>query len=213
VSIRVRHSTLFDLDSIAPLGSRAWAEESRQSIQDALDQSVDGKVKFSSAMRYFWQHGGWKVLEDASGETFKDLRSFALAKRPHGLHMSLPVFKAFMKDIGRATEETSEYAETHPLPENGENQHSEKRGSYVIRPSTHGTSADYLARRIARDRPDILERMKAGEYRSVRSAAKDAGIVREKTPIEQLQHWWQKASEEERTMFLNSVTSECQDEI
>lgn len=31
-----------------------------------------------------------------------------------------------------------------------------------------GTSADYLTARIARDRPDILERMKAGEYPSVR---------------------------------------------
>lgn len=40
-----------------------------------------------------------------------------------------------------------------------------------------GTSDKYLADRIARDRPDILERMKAGEYRSVRSAAIDAGII------------------------------------
>ena len=30
------------------------------------------------------------------------------------------------------------------------------------------TNADYLTARIARDRPDILERMKAGEYPSVR---------------------------------------------
>jgi hypothetical protein len=28
---------------------------------------------------------------------------------------------------------------------------------------THGNNADYLTARIARDRPDILERMKAGE--------------------------------------------------
>lgn len=39
-----------------------------------------------------------------------------------------------------------------------------------------GTGADYLTARIARDRPDILERMKAGEYRSVRAAALDAGL-------------------------------------
>jgi hypothetical protein len=41
----------------------------------------------------------------------------------------------------------------------------------------YGTNADYLTRRIARDHPDILERMKAGEYRSVRAAALEAGIV------------------------------------
>lgn len=206
VSIKVRHSSLFDLDSIAPLGSRTWAEESRQSIQDALDHAVDGKVKFTDAMRYFWRHGGWKLLEDASGMAFQDIRSFALAKRPHGLHMSLQVFKAFMKDIGKATEEISDYAETHPLPEHGEIGGGHSRVDSV-NSAKGGNSTDYLARRIARDRPDILERMKSGQYKSVRAAAKDAGIVREKTPIEQLTYWWKKASEEDRTMFLNSVTS------
>lgn len=34
--------------------------------------------------------------------------------------------------------------------------------------------ADYRVARIARDRPDILDRMKAGEYRSVYAAAIDA---------------------------------------
>ncbi len=33
------------------------------------------------------------------------------------------------------------------------------------------TNADYLTARIARDRPDILDRMKDGEYKSVRAAA------------------------------------------
>jgi ribosomal protein L44E len=42
------------------------------------------------------------------------------------------------------------------------------------------TNAEYLTARIARDRPDILERMKAGEFRSVRAAAKEAGIVKDK---------------------------------
>jgi len=32
----------------------------------------------------------------------------------------------------------------------------------------YGTDADYLTARIARDRPDILDRMKTGEYASVR---------------------------------------------
>jgi hypothetical protein len=41
-----------------------------------------------------------------------------------------------------------------------------------------GNNADYLTARIARDRPDILARMKAGEFRSVRAAAREAGIVR-----------------------------------
>lgn len=37
-------------------------------------------------------------------------------------------------------------------------------------------SADYLTGRIARDRPDVWERMKAGEFKSVAAAARAAGI-------------------------------------
>ncbi len=46
-----------------------------------------------------------------------------------------------------------------------------------------GNSVDYFTARIARDRPDILERMKAGEFSSVRQAAKEAGIVNERLSV------------------------------
>ena len=35
----------------------------------------------------------------------------------------------------------------------------------------------YLVNRIARDLPDVLERMKAGEFAAVREAARAAGIL------------------------------------
>ena len=38
------------------------------------------------------------------------------------------------------------------------------------------SNADYLSSRIARDRPDIWERMKRGEFKSVAAAAREAGI-------------------------------------
>jgi hypothetical protein len=55
----------------------------------------------------------------------------------------------------------------------------EKANPYNIRVTEdgYGTNADYLTRRIARDHPDIFERMKAGEYKSVHAAALEAGIV------------------------------------
>ena len=43
-----------------------------------------------------------------------------------------------------------------------------------------GNSNQYLTARIARDRPDILERMKHGQFRSVRAAAIEAGIIKPK---------------------------------
>jgi hypothetical protein len=46
-----------------------------------------------------------------------------------------------------------------------------------------GNSADYLTRRIVRDHPDIAEKMRNGEYKSVRAAALDAKIVHPTTTI------------------------------
>lgn len=46
-----------------------------------------------------------------------------------------------------------------------------------------GNSRAYLIGRIARDRPDILARMKAGEFEYVHQAALAAGIVREKQRV------------------------------
>ncbi len=40
-----------------------------------------------------------------------------------------------------------------------------------------GNRSQYLVNRIARDRPEILERMKAGEFAFVRQAAIAAGII------------------------------------
>ncbi len=40
-----------------------------------------------------------------------------------------------------------------------------------------GNRSQYLVNRIARDRPDVLARMKAGEFAYVRQAAIAAGII------------------------------------
>ena len=39
-----------------------------------------------------------------------------------------------------------------------------------------GNKSDYLVARIARDHPDILERMKKGEFQTMAEAAREAGI-------------------------------------
>jgi hypothetical protein len=45
-------------------------------------------------------------------------------------------------------------------------------------PLKQGNTSEYLAARLARDNPDILERVKAGEFPSMRAAAVAAGIVK-----------------------------------
>lgn len=64
-----------------------------------------------------------------------------------------------------------------PQPSLGTNQHSEG-GCDDVTPLDRGNSQAYLLRRLARDAPDVLERVKAGEFTSARAAAIEAGIIR-----------------------------------
>ena len=65
-----------------------------------------------------------------------------------------------------------------------------------------GTDPTYLAQKIARDRPDIAERLARGEFRSVRQAAIEAGVIRIPTPIEVAQKAFGKLTTEERSEFV-----------
>lgn len=60
--------------------------------------------------------------------------------------------------------------EAAPNNPNGTNQHTTPGiDNCKTLDGNAGNSADYLTARIARDRPDILEDMKEGKYRSVRA--------------------------------------------
>ena len=70
--------------------------------------------------------------------------------------------------------------EKAPLRKDGGDRRSEKARSELCDNSdqkSRGTNSIYLIRRIARDRPDILQRMKDGEFSSVQAAAREAGIA------------------------------------
>lgn len=64
-----------------------------------------------------------------------------------------------------------------------------------------GRGSAYLAARLRRDSPEIFARLERGEFKSVRAAAKAAGIVREPSPLEVMQRAWSKASLTERATF------------
>lgn len=79
-------------------------------------------------------------------------------------------------DIPAARARVAEKAMTaKPLGNIGDNQHN---GGYTLEYTlpARTSSTDYLTARIARDRPDIWERMKRGEFPSVAAAAREAGI-------------------------------------
>jgi hypothetical protein len=59
--------------------------------------------------------------------------------------------------------------------------------------------------RLAREAPTFLDGYRVGKYRSVHAAAKAAGFVTTKTPLEQLRHWWTKATDAERQQFQSEI--------
>jgi hypothetical protein len=82
-------------------------------------------------------------------------------------------------------------AENHPGPGRGHTKKPHEKAKA-------GNRSDYLVARIARDRPDILEWMKAGEFTSVREAAREAGIIKDVSLVTQVVRMWEKATPEER---------------
>ena len=83
-------------------------------------------------------------------------------------------------------------AENHPGPGRGHTRKPHEK-------TKAGNRSDYLVARMARDRPDLfLERMKAGEFASVREAAREAGIIKDVSLVNQVVRLWEKATPEER---------------
>ncbi len=69
-----------------------------------------------------------------------------------------------------------------------------------------GTSKSYTVSRLKRDRPDLFERVVAGEL-SANRAAIEAGFRKVPTTLEQIKTMWSKATPEERTEFIQYLES------
>jgi hypothetical protein len=175
-----------------PPGSPRWAIAVRVEIQHFLDQSESDAKHLENWLQAMQQHDGWKNLSNRSKRPFQSFEDFCVCKRPFGLGYSKDSIDRIVSERKSAQERAKG---AKPLL----NQTETGRGKTldVVNSSSGGNSADYLTARIARDHPKILERMKQGEFTSVRAAAKEAGIVKDPTPLQLLRRAWNKASKKE----------------
>jgi hypothetical protein len=67
-------------------------------------------------------------------------------------------------------------------------------------PLARGQKPEYLAARLARDHGDLAAEVQAGRM-SLRTAAKEAGIVKARDPLRELKRWWDRASDCDRAQF------------
>jgi hypothetical protein len=146
-----------------------------------------------------------------SEEYFEDLLTTEIARVERYEHWIVLGYES--KDAMFAAELNGEalkkvqrlFSKTEKLPEWGMIGNGRGRDST----STSGGRRDsaYLAARIKRDRPDIAERAEAGEFKSVRAAAIEAGIIKPLTPVDLLRRAWNKATPEQRKEFLKWTES------
>lgn len=80
----------------------------------------------------------------------------------------------------------------------GKRQHAGGRMPYG------SNNVTYLLARLDRDHPALAASVRAGEV-TTRAAARSAGIVKTRTTLDQLFHWWTKATPEERARFLEVI--------
>ena len=152
-------------DPDAPVGSRLWCLWVSNEIRKAIYDKQQTGDRLRRLVESFKEQHGYQVLGFLSWEDFCEGR---LQKAVDEVERVLSA-----EELVKARAEA-------PAVLNPNGIHNSPDDTKGIGESA-GTSASYLTARIARDRPDILERMKAGEYRSVRAAAIDAGIVQPTT--------------------------------
>jgi len=108
-------------------------------------------------------------------------------------------------DVAQADIEVAlEKAKAKPLGSHGGDR-TEQGDNVTL--NDRGNNAAYLVARIQRDHPLIAKRLADGEFKSVRAAAKAAGIVRDLTPLEQFARLWAKASTDERQLIREFIDS------
>lgn len=163
--MKIREFIMDDLgDANAPIGSRPWALYISNEIRKTLYDKQQTGNRLVKLIDVFKEKAGYQELGFLTWEQFCETRLQTTADK-----LALEA-EGRVAALAEKVEPLNAKA-GRPLGEsNPDNCQDYQERQY-------GNSAKDLTARIARDRPDILEDMKQGKYRSVRAAAIEAGIV------------------------------------
>ena len=155
-------------DGDAPIGSKSWALWLSNEIRKTYYDKQQTGERLRSLIETFKIQQAWQVFGFLTWEAYCEKR----------LQLAAQDLDAEARDRVKRFAENATPLNGHEYGNGmaGPGRGNKTDDNYNVF-SGNGTDSEYLTARIARDRPDILERMKAGEYRSVRSAAIDAGII------------------------------------
>jgi len=192
-------------DPAAPYASPEWCLAAHTQ-NCALKRQVNGEVRrLKYALTSFRDERHYVRLTDRNGDAFVNWEDFVQYPEPQGLGMRADVVRAIVEEQNDARLLRDVVAAVpaaqpaiHPGPGRGKKTESNPHRF------TTGSQGRLIAR-MKRDAPDIAERLAEGEFRSVRAAARAAGIKVEATPLELLRRAWKRASSEERETFKAEI--------
>jgi hypothetical protein len=188
---------LFDTrEALAPVGTKDWAVFCRNKMQVSVDRDRQSEDQFNDYWSEFLENRGWEPLG------FKDYREFAMSKRPDGLAMTQRQFLILCEHAVASDADKIASAKEKPLavagaPEGNKNAIKDRIAAAKTEPLTcvgtenkpnnvridYGNDTSYTLRRLARDNPEMLDRIESGEL-SVNAAAIAAGIRKKATSAE-----------------------------
>lgn len=164
-------------DLSAPPGSLSWVRAVHEEAKASLNNESHYREQVETWVGALEKEDHFRMLTDSKGRLFLLWDHFCTEPQPFGLGYSPAAIDRIKRDrptvAGKA--ESASPARQPGRPK------SNQANPNNIR--VYGDSPDYLTARIARDYPGILERMKAGEFKSVRAAALEAGIVKPRLSI------------------------------
>ena len=152
-----------------------------------------------TAVRNVFDNELWKGRTDAKGVPFPTFQAFVEAPQWHGIGVKLERLCGWCERDPQLVRKMQ--LSVPAIPAHGEIGNGRSRGSAT---TSTGRGTAYLAARLQRDRPDLIERIEANEL-TIREAAKEAGIVRAPDPTATIRRLWVKLTNEQRTLLLDEL--------
>lgn len=193
------NSTLLDepADIHAEIGTKTWARGLARAIRcnaEKLDSDVQHIQDF---IRIAAEHDAWKVLGYVS------LDAFLIAEA----NFTEAIIEAIRSAKGGTVADAITEAKANPLLNVGPPTKEEKANG-TIGTNNRGGNTEYTLRRLARDAPELLDKIETGEL-TVNQAAIQAGIRKKPTPAEIVVKTFSKV--ENRLETLRSIVRTLSD--
>lgn len=206
--ITVRHSPIEPLAWIPKQDWKKVISEKTEFVAGALNVDLNTALKI---LDEFEELRAWEYVDLSRNEFLK----YKCHIQPDDLPKIRQGF-AIMRGGGLEAHTATEalacfHARADQARKDAEQADEHKRGGVNLPdnvrkvPDDGGNSSSYLLRRLARQSPDTLEAYERGEFKSARSAAIAAGIVKPASNLDVLRRVWGKSSQEERETFLEEI--------